>query len=64
MPSGSRPVFWGKFTLQPHRENPPRTQCRACAGGGDLNGLVCRECGGRGYHDASSTSTSEGNDVY
>lgn len=47
-----KPVFWGRLALTPHRENTPRTQCTGCAGGGDLNGLTCRECGGRGYFDA------------
>jgi hypothetical protein len=47
-----KPVFLSKWVLSPHRENPPRRQCIGCAGGGDLNGLTCRECDGRGYHDS------------
>jgi hypothetical protein len=50
---GARPVIWGKLALTPHRENPPRTQCRDCAGGGEINGVSCRSCRGRGWHAAS-----------
>ena len=60
---GVNPVVWGKLILTPHRENPPRTQCRACAGGGSINDVWCRECQGLGYHDAGqpprSTKTSD-----
>jgi hypothetical protein len=56
------PAWWGKFAMQPHRENPPRTQCNGCAGGGDLNGLTCRECGGRGYFDAAHPQRSNDSD--
>jgi hypothetical protein len=57
------PIIWGKLALTPHRENPPRTQCRGCAGGGEINGLTCRDCAGRGWSDAAhpprgSTRTS------
>jgi len=48
-----KPVFLSRWVLTPHRENPPRTQCIGCAGGGDLNGLTCRECSGRGWFDAA-----------
>jgi hypothetical protein len=58
------PIIWGKLALTPHRENPPRTQCRDCAGGGEINDLQCRACRGRGYFDAQHpphdrTTTSE-----
>jgi hypothetical protein len=66
MPTGGgvKPIFLSRFVLTPHRENPPRTQCRACAGGGDINGVWCRDCSGRGWHDAtkpppSSTRTTD-----
>ena len=61
---GSKPVFWGKLMLTPHRDPEPRRACVSCAGGGDLNGLTCRPCGGRGWFDAahperSSSKTAE-----
>ena len=47
------PVFFSKWYTTPHRENAPRTQCTGgCAGGGEINGIQCRDCGGLGYHDA------------
>ena len=64
MAASTKPTWWGRLILTPHRENPPRTQCRDCAGGGEINGIPCRSCGQRGYFDAahpdrSSTRTSE-----
>ena len=62
---GVNPIVWGKVVLTPHRENAPRRQCTGgCAGGGEINGVQCRECRGLGYFDAqhpprSSTRTSE-----
>jgi hypothetical protein len=53
MTSSTRPTRWGRLVLTPHRENPPRTQCRDCMGGGQINDLTCRACGGRGYFDAA-----------
>lgn len=47
-----KPVFFSKWFTTPHRENPPRQQCRPCMGGGEINGLDCAECGGRGWFDA------------
>ena len=52
---GSKPTFWGKLALSPHRENTPRTQCTPCAGGGEINGVRCSDCSGRGYFDAANT---------
>lgn len=40
----------GKVALVPHRENAPRTQCGGCAGGGEINGIFCGDCDGRGWH--------------
>jgi hypothetical protein len=64
---GLKPVFLSRIVLTPHRENPPRTQCRDCMGGGEINDIRCRDCGGRGYFDAThpprSSKTSE-NDAY
>lgn len=61
-----RPLFWGRFALVPHREPGPRQQCRDCAGGGEINGLTCRGCNGRGWHDASHPPPRPGTeaDVY
>lgn len=50
-PGSIKPTFLSRFVLQPHRENPPRRQCAGCAGGGEINGVWCRECRGRGWHD-------------
>lgn len=67
--TASSPTWWGRLVLTPHRENPPRRQCASCAGGGDLNGLTCRECQGRGYFDAghpqhAETKTSEQTSIH
>jgi hypothetical protein len=63
MTASTRPTWWGSLVLTPHRENPPRTQCRSCAGGGEINGVPCRDCGQRGYFDAQhpprNSNTSE-----
>jgi DnaJ-class molecular chaperone len=47
-----KPVFLSKWMLSPHRENAPRSQCQGCQGGGQINGLDCRDCSGRGWFDA------------
>jgi len=44
-----RPITWGKLALIPHREPAARTQCAACRGGGEINGVYCRMCRGSGY---------------
>lgn len=46
------PVWWGRFVMLPHRKPAPRRQCSSCAGGGEINGVPCRDCSQRGYHDA------------
>ena len=46
--------FFSRFYSTPHRENPPREQCIACAGGGEINGLDCTECRGIGYFDVTN----------
>jgi hypothetical protein len=56
---GRRPLFLSRITLQPHREPAPRTQCRGCAGGGDLNGIECPHCDGRGWFDAANPPPKE-----
>lgn len=48
---GSAPTWWGRFVMLAHRENTPRTQCRGCAGGGEINGVRCSSCSGRGWFD-------------
>jgi hypothetical protein len=68
----AKPTFWGSLILTPHREPSPRRQCNGgCAGGGEINGIQCRECRGLGYFDAAnpprskaSTRTSEDVDAY
>lgn len=50
---GLKPVVWGKFALVPHREPAPRAACLDCRGGGEVNGLPCHGCGGRGWHDGA-----------
>lgn len=47
-----RGTLTGSIVLTPHRENAPRTQCPSCKGGGEINDIRCRDCSGRGYHDA------------
>jgi DnaJ-class molecular chaperone len=49
----------GKVAIIPHRENAPRTQCRGCAGGGDINGIFCGDCDGRGWHDEHNPAPAE-----
>ena len=49
----------GQVVLVPHRENAPRTQCPACAGGGEINGLDCGDCGGLGWHDEQNPPPAE-----
>jgi hypothetical protein len=43
--------FFSRWYTTPHRESPPREVCVPCAGGGEINGLTCTECGGIGYFD-------------
>jgi hypothetical protein len=42
---------FGKTVAVPHRENAPREQCIPCAGGGEINGVPCYDCDGRGWFD-------------
>jgi hypothetical protein len=49
----------GKIAIVPHRENAPRTQCCSCAGGGEINGLECLDCDGRGWHDEHNPVPAE-----
>jgi hypothetical protein len=49
----------GKVAIIPHRENAPRTQCTACAGGGEINGLECPDCDRRGYFDEHNPAPPE-----
>ena len=69
MATGTRPTWWGKFMLQPHREPPARRQCGSCAGGGEINGIrPCRDCGGRGYFEQNpqrgNSRTGEDSNAY
>jgi hypothetical protein len=43
--------FFSRWYTTPHREPPPREQCIPCAGGGEINGLPCYDCDGRGWFD-------------
>ena len=50
---------FGRWFRIPPRKVVPRTQCPGCAGGGDLNGLECHACDGRGWFDADNPPPKE-----
>jgi hypothetical protein len=54
----SRPLFT-RWNITPHRENAPRSQCPACAGGGTINDVDCVTCDRRGWHDADHPAPKE-----
>lgn len=41
---------FGRAALVPHVTRQ-RTQCGMCMGGGEINGLPCYDCDGRGWFD-------------
>jgi hypothetical protein len=50
---------FGKLAIVPHQEPGRREQCRDCAGGGEINGLECCPCDGRGWFDADNPPPPE-----
>lgn len=62
MPADPVAPWWpfGRWFRIPRRPVTGRTQCRYCAGGGDVNGCPCPGgCGGRGWFDTANPPPKE-----